>query len=264
MSDFVDHFLSSPKNHSFNNECSRICNNQRLLFLTGLSLISLVRLFAKFLPIVGNFSFPTIRENDRLGRGRFSSVFPTNSGFKVTFLGLASVGKTSLIHAMLDSTLPEHYVPTVSGEMFATEVTCDSRIVPLLLWDTAGQERFNALAPMYLRSAHVAVIVFATDCPNSFAALNSLSKTVRDSAEGAACVIVANKVDLEDKRVITSEEGAAKASTLGMEYMETSAVSRIGVPDLLQTIALLAIEPSSVTVQTHPAPLEETGDSGCC
>jgi Ras-related protein Rab-2A len=44
-------------------------------------------------------------------------------------------------------------------------------------------------------------------------------------------VLCANKVDLEDKRVITAEEGKEFATRHNLIYVETSAKSGVGVDD---------------------------------
>ena len=48
------------------------------------------------------------------------------------------------------------------------------------------------------------------------------SPTLNRSFQG---VLVANKIDLKERRLISSEDGKQLAKTTGLEYFETSAVS---------------------------------------
>ena len=55
--------------------------------------------------------------------------------------------------------------------------------------------------------------------------------------EGTCKILVANKVDLSDDRVITSDVGSAMAEELGIPFAETSAKTATGVEDAFSVIA---------------------------
>lgn len=61
---------------------------------------------------------------------------------------------------------PQHYIPTVF-ENYVTDCRVDGRSVQLALWDTAGQEDYERLRPLAYAQAHVILIGFSVDVPDS-------------------------------------------------------------------------------------------------
>lgn len=57
-------------------------------------------------------------------------------------------------------------IPTVF-ENYVTDCRVDGRSVQLALWDTAGQEDYERLRPLAYSKAHVLLIGFAVDTPDS-------------------------------------------------------------------------------------------------
>ena len=60
----------------------------------------------------------------------------------------------------------QHYVPTVF-ENYVTDCRVDGKSVQLALWDTAGQEDYERLRPLAYSKAHVLLIGFSIDTPDS-------------------------------------------------------------------------------------------------
>lgn len=57
-------------------------------------------------------------------------------------------------------------VPTVF-ENYVTDCRVDGKSVQLALWDTAGQEDYERLRPLAYSKAHVILIGFSVDTPDS-------------------------------------------------------------------------------------------------
>lgn len=57
-------------------------------------------------------------------------------------------------------------VPTVF-ENYVTDCRVDGKSVQLALWDTAGQEDYERLRPLAYANAHVILIGFSVDTPDS-------------------------------------------------------------------------------------------------
>ena len=57
-------------------------------------------------------------------------------------------------------------VPTVF-ENYVTDCRVDGKSVQLALWDTAGQEDYERLRPLAYSKAHVLLIGFSVDTPDS-------------------------------------------------------------------------------------------------
>lgn len=62
-------------------------------------------------------------------------------------------------------------------------------------------------------------------------------RTIRENAsEGVSKILIGNKTDETNKRVITEEQGRALADELGMLFMETSAKTNEGVIEAFHTV----------------------------
>jgi Rho family protein len=71
-------------------------------------------------------------------------------------------------------------VPTVF-ENYVTDCRVDGKSVQLALWDTAGQEDYERLRPLAYSKAHVILIGFAIDTPDS---LDNVKHKVRSYISG--------------------------------------------------------------------------------
>lgn len=66
-------------------------------------------------------------------------------------------------------------IPTVF-ENYVTDCRVDGKSVQLALWDTAGQEDYERLRPLAYAKAHVILIGFSVDTPDS---LDNVKNKVR-------------------------------------------------------------------------------------
>ena len=77
-------------------------------------------------------------------------------------------------------------------------------------------------------------------------------------------MLIANKIDLEDQRVISSENGAKMAAKHSMEYFETSALTGEGIENLFQVICrnYMKVHPEEEKIQdTTTSTKEQTRES---
>ena len=69
---------------------------------------------------------------------------------------------------MATNSVIREQVPTVF-ENYVTDCRVDGRSVQLALWDTAGQEDYERLRPLAYSKAHVILIGYSVDTPDSLA-----------------------------------------------------------------------------------------------
>ena len=75
------------------------------------------------------------------------------------------------------------------------------------IWDTVGQEKFRTLTRQYYHDCHGAVIVFDLTKRETFEYLPKWIKELKDNApDKIAILILGNKSDLTDERVVSPEE----------------------------------------------------------
>lgn len=154
---------------------------------------------------------------------------------KVIFLGDESVGKTSIITRFMYDTFEPRCPSTIGIDFLTKTVMLDDRSVKLLLWDTAGQERFRGLIPGYIRESHMAIIVYDVTNHSSFLSTAHWIETVRrERNNDAVIVLVGNKTDLHDKRVVSTAEGQQEAERDGVMFVEASAKLGFNVKQLFR------------------------------
>lgn len=72
-------------------------------------------------------------------------------------------------------------------------------------------------------------------------------------------ILVANKIDLADKRQVGTEEGQALAKELGVMFIETSAKAGVNIKQLFQNLAQSLPGMESSTAGGGPTPLGGSG-----
>jgi Rab family protein len=142
----------------------------------------------------------------------------------------------------------------------------------LRIWDTAGQEVYRGLAPMYYRSALIAIIVYDVTNSESYSSVDYWIRELKVNVEeGIIILVCANKIDLEDQRVVDFLHASSSAIERGALYAETSAVSGVGVEKMFQ-LALTTLMKQRLVDATrgrNPAGLRgigegETEKKPCC
>ena len=92
------------------------------------------------------------------------------------------------------------------------------------IWDTAGQERYHSLAPMYYRGAAAGIVVYDITEPASFERAKAwILELQREGIPDIVIALTGNKVDLEHKRKVSTEEAKTCAVDNGLLFTETSA-----------------------------------------
>ncbi|KAK9447183.1 ras-domain-containing protein [Limtongia smithiae] len=158
--------------------------------------------------------------------------------FKLLLIGNSGVGKSCLLLRFADDTYTESYISTIGVDFKIRTIELDGKTVKLQIWDTAGQERFRTITASYYRGAHGIIIVYDVTDQESFTNVKQwLQEIDRYATEGVNKLIVGNKSDMVDKRVV--EYAAAKefADGLGIPFLETSAKSATNVEQAFLTMA---------------------------
>lgn len=163
----------------------------------------------------------------------------SNHVFKVLLIGACGVGKTCLLRRFADHS----FVPTTCTSAGVDFRTCrvlveNGKSVTLQVWDVAGQEKFHSvLAPCYRRVSGV-VIVFDVTSAISFEHVHSsLAEIERFTSGHMVRVLVGNKDDLVETRVVDSVVAQNLAESLGLLYFETSAKVSHNVNEMFSRIA---------------------------
>ncbi|SCV74812.1 BQ2448_7841 [Microbotryum intermedium] len=163
---------------------------------------------------------------------------------KLVVVGDGATGKTSLLSVFSMGEFPQEYEPTIF-ENYVAEIRLDGKAVQLALWDTAGQESFERLRPLSYASAHVILICYAIDSPDSLENVTTKwIEEVRAHLKDVPVLLVGLKKDLRDdhqggaaqQRCISTHEGEQTAREIGAKaFFETSALLNEGVDEVFES-----------------------------
>ncbi|KAJ0836007.1 putative small GTP-binding protein [Helianthus annuus] len=143
----------------------------------------------------------------------------------------------------------------------------------LQIWDTAGQERFRTITSSYYRGAHGIIIVYDVTEMESFNNVKQwLSEIDRYANESVCKLLVGNKCDLVENKVVDTQTAKEFADELGIPFLETSAKDSVNVEQAFLTMAAaikkkmghqpMSDKKSGRTVQIKGQPIEQK--SNCC
>lgn len=162
---------------------------------------------------------------------------------KVVLIGASTVGKTSLVNVATDGTFQDTQAPTIGSCFVVKKIKIVKKVIRLHLWDTAGQERFRSLAPMYFRDANVALIVYAVNDQKSFEDASGWYDCMESECQTIPYLyLIGNKIDLENERNVSHDDGLSLAEKMGAQFFEVSAKEGTNVDELFQNIAEACIK----------------------
>ncbi|KAL5107021.1 Ras-related protein Rab-39B [Taenia crassiceps] len=146
--------------------------------------------------------------------------------FRFILIGDSTVGKSSLLQYFCEGKLSSAE-PTVGVDFSSRNLALSNgTVIKLRLWDTAGQEKFKSIARSYYRNAVGALLIFDITNHTSF---EHIMGWYEDAVSNMKChspalLLCGQKSDLDSQREVTSAEAEALAGSLGISYIETSAL----------------------------------------
>jgi small GTP-binding protein len=169
-------------------------------------------------------------------QGRRKSKIPN---WKILFLGDSGTGKTCLLLRYVKGQFTATHRATIGMDHTLLETEVEGQPVRLQLWDTAGQDRFRAIITSYYRGAHGVMIVYDITSATSFHSVRHWMQSIDEYAhEKTVKILVGNKSDLSDQRVISPEKGRELAEEYGIPFFETSALSGSRINEAFEALAL--------------------------
>lgn len=158
--------------------------------------------------------------------------------FKLLLIGNSGVGKSCLLLRFSDDTYTNDYISTIGVDFKIKTVELDGKTVKLQIWDTAGQERFRTITSSYYRGSHGIIIVYDVTDQDSFDGVKMwLQEIDRYATSTVLKLLVGNKCDLNDKRVVDFDVAKEFAEANQMPFLETSALDSTNVEKAFLTMA---------------------------
>ncbi|MFW9928625.1 MAG: Rab family GTPase [Candidatus Thorarchaeota archaeon] len=165
------------------------------------------------------------------------SSLKTKKVLKLILLGDPGTGKTSLIQRYVHGKFKHSYQVTIGLDVSSKDINLEGEEIRLSINDIGGQDRFVTIRHLFYPGAHLAMLVYDCTRPKS---LENLMKVWLKELEqynpptkGSSPIqkiLVGNKIDLEDLRSISEEEGDEAAKKMNcLAHILTSAKDNTNV-----------------------------------
>lgn len=153
----------------------------------------------------------------------------------ILFLG---VGKSCLLLRFCEDFFTPSFITTIGIDFRIRLVDMEAKRIKIQIWDTAGQERFRTITTAYYRGAMGIMLVYDVTDERSF---NNIRNWIRNidqyASEGVNKILIGNKCDDVERRVVERERGAELAREYGLKFMETSAKNNVNVDEGFLSLA---------------------------
>ena len=164
--------------------------------------------------------------------------------FKIIVIGDSGVGKSCLTNKATRNIFEDNYHATVGFEFFTFNLKINDKIVKLQIWDTCGQELYRSLISNFYRNTSLAILVYSVTSEISFQNVDMWLKELRtNAAPDVKVILIGNKIDLVDERVISKEQGEifSKKNKIN-KFVEASAKNGINTQSTFVEIGFLLYE----------------------
>ena len=157
---------------------------------------------------------------------------------KILTLGDTMVGKSSIVLRFSEDKFDDNQFATIGIDFKTKYIKIADSSVKVLIWDTAGQEKFQNIAKQYYKGANGVLLIYDIGSRKSFERIDFWLKELKENnrIDELFICLVGNKSDLEDKRVITTEEGEKYAKDNNILFFEVSAKTGKGVVELFNKV----------------------------
>ena len=159
--------------------------------------------------------------------------------FKIVIIGDAGVGKSCLINRAAKGKFTSDYSPTLGFEFQSFSTNIENKIIKLQIWDTCGQEAYRSLITNFYRNSALAIMVYSINSLDSFNHIVQWLKEVKiNSNPDVKIILIGNKCDLENERVVNFEEAKKFKEENGIIYLEeTSAKTGLNTKKVFEEAA---------------------------
>ena len=162
---------------------------------------------------------------------------------KVLLIGESGVGKTCLLQRFNKGDFLVNHLTTIAIDFKMKIYEVNGVKLKMQIWDTAGQERFNTLTSNFFKTAQGIVVVYSVTDEHSFQSINKWIAQIQNLApKNVKVLLVGNKIDLENDRVISQEKGIECAKKFGLPIMEASAFTGENVNQIFQRVGEMILE----------------------
>lgn len=162
--------------------------------------------------------------------------------YKICVVGDGGVGKTTILHQLVDKMFVENIQMTIGTNFFIKDIILKEfdTSLKLQLWDLGGQERFSIVRPDFYLGAKGIVYVFDLVDKTTFENLPNWKREVEKTVKKVPSILVGNKLDLvsENREIGIEDILLMKQELSVLNYFETSAKDNIGISNAFRMLSI--------------------------
>lgn len=161
--------------------------------------------------------------------------------YKVCIVGDFGVGKSTLLFQYLEKRFLSNVESTIGANFFVKNVKIPetNNFISLQIWDLAGQDHFKWVRRAFYKGTQGIIYVFDLTRKETFNHIENWKQEVETTSGYIPNVLVGNKYDLIDDKIISVEESdSLKQDIRACSFDETSAKLGTGVDDIFTKLAL--------------------------
>eukprot|EP00656_Telonema_subtile_P004645 TRINITY_DN12115_c0_g1_i2.p1 TRINITY_DN12115_c0_g1~~TRINITY_DN12115_c0_g1_i2.p1 ORF type:complete len:529 (-),score=101.43 TRINITY_DN12115_c0_g1_i2:203-1789(-) len=148
---------------------------------------------------------------------------------KVLMIGDSGVGKSCHLLRFSEGMFTSSYMTTIGVDFKIRRVRCKDKDVKIQMWDTAGPERFRTITAAYYRGCGAVLVMYDITSRDSFQNCTRwFEDAIKFSPQHVLVGLVGCKLDLESKRMVSTEEAATLAASWEEPLCAHSADSIVG------------------------------------
>ena len=166
-----------------------------------------------------------------------------------------------------DNTYQEIHMSTIGIDNKFKDVELeDGKKVKIQIWDTAGQDRFRSITRNYYKGANGIVLIFDVTNKKSYENVKNWVKQIKEEVSSRVTIIlVANKIDDVNHRIVTKEEGEKIANECGLMFFECSAKTGENIEHAFNELVKKTVENYSKVGQGgEKLKKKKNSKKGCC
>ena len=152
---------------------------------------------------------------------------------KIVIIGDSGVGKTNYVYRFVEGEFSPIHAPTV-GFDFKSKICYlpnSHKKIKFQIWDTAGTEKYMSINKALFQRVQGIILMYDISDVKTFNHLEKWMELIRELASGIPLILIGNKIDLINDRLISKEKGEQFANDNNITFFESSGKSGINIEE---------------------------------
>ena len=172
--------------------------------------------------------------------------------FKVSVVGQTLVGTTSICKRYIHDEINTEVVSSMGPDCWVKEIDFENKTVNLQLWNIRGfgysidkdislELDWKPIKDYVCKRAHAVIVVYDVTSIKTFSNVQKYLEYLKLD-KSVIKILVGNKIDLKEKKEVSSEEALNFAEKNEMKFFETSALNNLNIDEMFETVSKMLLK----------------------